>query len=87
MESLGPFVPFGMLALGGLYGLTREMLRREEVHREQLAAKDLRIKELEGQVSDLSNRAIEQAGLQGPLLAKATEVLSEAVDAFTERQG
>ena len=90
IDSLGPFVPFGMLALGGIYFLQKEMCRREEVlteqakeERERAAA---RIKELEEQVRDLSNKAIEQQAVLGPLLGEAARVLSEAVDALSEGQ-
>lgn len=80
LEALGPFVPFGMLAVAALFFLQREMLRRE-------GRADTRIDHLETQVSDLSTKAVEQQATLGPLLAEATRVLGEAIDALSKRQG
>ena len=85
VSYLGPFIPFAVLALWGLGWLMRQLkIERDarvadaEKHAAALAEKDRRIEAL-------SERVVESAERFAPLLADASNALSEAARELARR--
>lgn len=76
VSYLGPFIPFGGLAVLVIIWQQRQMM-----------AKDERIVQKDEKIAQLSDRVVEQAEKVAPMLADATSALEDAARELSRRDG
>jgi hypothetical protein len=85
VSYLGPFIPFAVITMWGLVVLYRQLQAERAARDADREAAAQTIREKDQRIEALSDRVVEQAERNGPLLTEATNALSEAARELSRR--